>query len=97
MVTRIVKMTFRTDEVQYFLDIFEQYNAHIRGAEGCQSLQLLRDCDNPSVFFTYSTWLQESYLDEYRNSSLFAEVWARVKPLFAAPAEAWTTTAVFDL
>lgn len=96
MVNRIVKMTFRTEETARFIDIFEKYREHIRSAEGCCSLQLLRDIDNPSIFFTYSVWEHETYLEIYRKSETFEEVWPQVKPLFAAPAEAWTTSVLHD-
>ena len=90
MVTRIVKMTFRTESVEAFMDIFERYKLHIRNAEGCQHLSLLRDKKQPNIFFTYSHWTDESYLDQYRESELFGVVWPLTKALFAEPAQAWT-------
>ena len=81
MVTRIVKMTFRTEETERFIDIFEKYREHIRNAQGCLGLQLLRDIDNPSVFFTYSVWEQESNLELYRKSETFGQVWNSVVEL----------------
>jgi hypothetical protein len=83
-------MTFRTEACDEFLSIFEQYKSRIRAAEGCTHLALLRDTKNAHVFFTYSRWIEESYLDQYRNSETFGIVWPSVKPLFAEPAQAWT-------
>jgi quinol monooxygenase YgiN len=83
-------MTFRTDSSETFLSIFERYKTHIRAAEGCTHLSLLRDIHSPHVFFTYSRWEAEHNLEAYRHSPIFGEVWPQVKPLFAAPAEAWT-------
>ena len=97
MVTRIVKMTFRTEATAQFLDIFEQYHTQIRAADGCCGLKLLRDENNPNIFFTYSLWEDESFLEVYRHSATFGVVWPQVKPLFAAPAEAWTSTALYEL
>ncbi len=97
MVTRIVKMTFRTDAATQFLEIFDQYHNQIRAAEGCCGLKLLRDANDPHIFFTYSLWEDETFLDVYRHSRTFGEVWPQVKPLFAAPAEAWTTAACYEL
>lgn len=90
MVTRIVKMTFRTDSVEVFTAIFDQYKKHIRGSDGCLHLALLRDQVNPNVFFTYSHWQDESFLEKYRLSIVFSEVWPQTKALFAEPAQAWT-------
>ncbi len=53
-------------------------------------LSLLRDKQCPHIFFTYSHWKDEKYLDKYRNSSLFSEVWPITKALFAEQAQAWT-------
>jgi quinol monooxygenase YgiN len=91
MVTRIVKMTFRNEACDEFLQIFEKYKTQIRNAKGCTHLALLRVADEPYVFFTYSKWDNEQHLDDYRYSTTFAEVWPQVKVLFGAPAEAWTT------
>ncbi|MEZ4798326.1 MAG: antibiotic biosynthesis monooxygenase [Flavobacteriales bacterium] len=97
MVTRIVKMTFKSENVDLFENIFEKYHSKIRSAEGCLSLKLLRGVDNPNVFFTYSTWQDPSFLDVYRKSETFGIVWPQTKALFAEPAEAWTTEEKYDL
>jgi quinol monooxygenase YgiN len=90
MVTRIVKMTFRIEACEDFLSIFNKYKEKIRNAEGCVHLQLLRETKDGNIFFTYSKWEDEKYLDIYRNSPIFAEVWPQTKALFTQPAEAWT-------
>jgi quinol monooxygenase YgiN len=90
MVTRIVKMTFRIEACDDFLSIFNHYKREIRNAEGCIHLQLLREKKDGNIFFTYSKWEHEKYLEIYRNSTIFAEVWPQTKALFAQPAEAWT-------
>jgi quinol monooxygenase YgiN len=90
-------MTFRTEAAAQFLDIFEQYHNQIRAAEGCCGLKLLRDANDPRIFFTYSLWQDESFLEIYRQSATFSDVWPQVKPLFAAPAEAWTTAVLYEL
>lgn len=97
MVTRIVKMTFRSESCDEFLEVFEKYKQQIRDAKGCTYLVLLRDHDERYVFFTYSKWENEKHLDDYRYSATFAEVWPLVKVMFAAPAEAWTVDNVVEL
>lgn len=59
---------------------------------GCTHLELL---NAGVVYFTYSRWNASEDLENYRNSALFAEVWSNTKALFAAPAEAWSTTQLF--
>ncbi|WP_196886662.1 putative quinol monooxygenase [Aureivirga sp. CE67] len=96
MFVRIVKMTFQEDKIEEFLSRFEKNRNKIRNSEGCRFLELYRDKKNPNIFFTYSYWESEFYLDQYRNSELFKGVWAGVKPLFDAKPEAWSVDKVFS-
>lgn len=97
MITRIVKMTFRPDATQDFLQVFEESKELIRNFEGCQYLELLREKPDGNVFFTYSRWNAEENLETYRHSELFATTWARTKVLFAGKPEAWTVDALHSL
>ncbi len=90
MIIRIVKMTFEPEQVPQFLEVFNESKELIREQSGCSHLELLRDKNSPNVFFTYSYWDDETDLQNYRNSTLFKEVWAKTKILFAAKAEAWS-------
>ncbi|WP_026999126.1 putative quinol monooxygenase [Eisenibacter elegans] len=83
MLIRIVRMTFQADQVETFLATFETYKHQIRHFEGCQHLSLLRDWSAPHIFTTYSHWLSEEHLNNYRHSELFQHVWGQTKPLFA--------------
>ncbi len=90
MIVRIVKMTFRAEEVGRFLEHFEGWKPRIRSFPGCRHLELLHDVEDPRIFFTYSHWDSPADLENYRVSEVFASVWPVVKGLFAAPAEAWS-------
>lgn len=90
MITRIVKMTFDPQKVDEFVDTFNDSKLLIRNSEGCTHLELLRDINNPNIFFTYSQWKSEIELNKYRNSELFEKVWAKTKILFNAKPEAWS-------
>jgi quinol monooxygenase YgiN len=90
MIVRIVKMTFRPEEVWRFQELFDAWMPQIRSFPGCLYLELLHDEMDPCIFFTYSQWERPEDLEQYRNSPVFASVWPTVKTLFAAPAEAWT-------
>jgi methyl halide transferase len=90
MIVRIVKLTFRSDTVEKFQDMFRQNQAAIASFDGCEKLDLLRDISDPRVFFTYSLWQTEMHLEKYRNSELFNRVWAHTKQWFAAKPEAWS-------
>lgn len=90
MVVRIVKMTFKPENVEQFLEIFNAYKQYIKGSKGCEKLELLNDIHSKNIFFTYSHWQSETDLDNYRNSELFETVWRQTKALFGAKAEAWS-------
>lgn len=90
MIIRIVKMTFDPAKTQDFLEIFNESKQLIRNMKGCRRLELLRDVNDNHVFFTYSFWEKEEDLQNYRQSSVFKDVWARTKVLFIAKAEAWS-------
>jgi quinol monooxygenase YgiN len=87
---RVVKMTFRPEEVAAFQDLFEGWRHRIISFPGCVHLQLLHDRSDPCVFMTYSVWRGPGDLEAYRNSEVFASVWPVVKRMFARPAEAWS-------
>lgn len=97
MVVRIVKMSFRPEACDDFIELFETYRKHIRAAEGCLSLQMLREHPDSNVFFTYSTWKDESFIELYKQSDTFGVVWPKTKRLFSAPAEAWTCNSLYQL
>jgi len=83
-------MKFKPEHVSAFLDNFEKNKEKIRNFEGCEHLQLLHDRNDPTVFFTYSYWLADENLENYRNSDLFKSVWNYTKTLFDAKPEAWS-------
>lgn len=90
MIKRFVKMTFKSENIERFKDIFNASKGLIGAMEGCQHVELLQDINNPCVFFTLSIWDDPKYLEAYRQSALFEGVWAKTKILFDAKPEAWS-------
>jgi quinol monooxygenase YgiN len=80
---RIVRLTFRPDAVDAFLEIFDASAAKIRAFPGCTHLALWQDETTPYILTTYSHWTDAGALDTYRGSALFKQTWARTKKLFA--------------
>ncbi|MFY7862007.1 MAG: putative quinol monooxygenase [Chitinophagales bacterium] len=87
---RVVKLTFKEEFCNDFIEFISKHQEEIRGKSGCQSLEFLRDRGNPCIFFTYSLWSEESDLESYRESELFQTVWAQVKTWFDSKPEAWS-------
>lgn len=83
-------MEFRPEAIDAFKSIFRQSCSKIKARKGCRHVECLQDLQRPNVFFTYSEWDSEADLEAYRNSELFAGVWAETKALFTAKAEAWS-------
>ncbi len=90
MLIRIVRMTFKEEDVQDFLTMFNETKSKIRNFKGCQHLTLLRDAKQPNIFMTYSIWKNEEALEDYRNSELFKTTWKRTKQWFAAKPVAYS-------
>lgn len=90
-------MEFQIGRIDAFLQNFEEVKERIRNFPGCCHLELYRDKNNSNIFFTYSKWEDESDLENYRNSSLFKEVWGVTKPMFSKKAEAWSVDVAYRL
>lgn len=97
MITRIVKLTLRDNEVDSFLKIYDDSKELIKGMEGCLYLSLNSESENKNVFFTVSQWEDESYLNAYRASELFKITWKNTKALFKEKAEAWTINNIHNI
>ncbi|WP_298479829.1 antibiotic biosynthesis monooxygenase family protein [uncultured Maribacter sp.] len=90
MIVRIVKLSFKEEHISTFENLFEETKENIRNFNGCQFLELYQDKNNPTIFFTYSYWQDESYLEVYRNSDFFKKVWRKTKVLFHDKPQAWS-------
>jgi len=94
MIKRIVKLTFKTSEIETFKAIFEEKKEKIRGFAGCEHLELWQDIDHQNVFFTYSFWQDASYLEKYRHSDFFKSTWKETKVLFDGKPIAWSVAEI---
>jgi quinol monooxygenase YgiN len=90
MLIRIVKMRFKPEAIDPFLDLFNERKQTIRHFPGCRHLELWQDTKDPAIFFTYSHWDNESALDHYRYSEFFKETWALTKQHFSEKPEAYS-------
>lgn len=90
MIVRIVQMTFKEENIDLFLEIFQNSKNAIRQFEGCTELILYQDASDSRIFFTYSIWELEDHLNKYRTSALFENTWANTKVLFDSKPKAWT-------
>jgi len=71
---------------------FEAYVATkikvVANQPGCLRATWLRAHDGS--YFTYSEWRSEEFLQQYRESATFAEIWPTLKAWFDTPARAWS-------
>jgi quinol monooxygenase YgiN len=96
MITRIVKLQFKTDKIDEFLSFFETVKHSVNTFPGCEGMKLLRDIHHPEIVMTYSHWKNEAALEQYRTSETFGGIWPKIKPWFAEKPEAWTVGVYFD-
>tara|TARA_R100000353_G_scaffold53405_1_gene42716 strand:- start:17762 stop:18034 length:273 start_codon:yes stop_codon:yes gene_type:complete len=90
-------MEFKAENVTAFLENFETVKDKIRNFPGCEFLELYRDKNEETIFFTYSRWNDETHLENYRHSELFKEVWSKTKPMFRHKAQAWSVDTLVSL
>ncbi len=96
MFVRIVKMSFKENDIEKFLSNFHQNKAFIRNFKGCTYLELYRDKKDKTIFFTYSYWNSDEDLENYRNSELFRRVWSSTKLFFSKKPEAWSVDKIVE-
>ncbi len=90
MIIRIVKMIFREDSSEIFKEFTTSIQDTIKSFEGCIHLDIFRDIHLLNIFFSYSHWESEDYLNNYRNSEFFKTTWAKTKLWFEAKPDAWS-------
>lgn len=91
MITRIVKLTFKKENIADFISIWNESKAKIAGFDGCHFVEMLHSKDPENICFTYSIWDNEEALNNYRHSELFKQTWTKTKVLFDGKPEAWST------
>lgn len=87
---RIVKMTLRPEKVNTFIQVFAQAQEQIQRFEGCRYTKLVKDIHDETTYLTISEWENEIYLNRYRESDFFAQVWKAAKTTFSDKAMAWS-------
>ncbi|MCR9016054.1 putative quinol monooxygenase [Aquiflexum gelatinilyticum] len=97
MLIRIVRMTFREEAVEAFLENFEGNKEKIRNFSGCSHLELWKDENSKNIFMTFSHWESEEALNQYRDSELFKTVWSFTKTLFAEKPVAFSSKKIQEL
>ncbi|MCL6261284.1 antibiotic biosynthesis monooxygenase [Aquiflexum sp. TKW24L] len=97
MLVRVVRMTFREEAVESFLQNFEANKQNIRNFPGCSHLELWQDENHKNIFLTYSHWQSEEALNQYRDSELFKTVWSFTKTLFAEKPVAFSSKKIQEL
>lgn len=83
-------MTFKPEETNAFLELFDSVKDQIRNFEGCQHLELWRQKGTPHIMFTFSIWEHDDNLEAYRKSKLFGTTWEKTKAKFSGKPEAWS-------
>lgn len=91
MIERLVKLHFRLDAVTEFEHIFRSGQPTISSWPGCLHVEAWKSTSEDGVYFTYSRWIDEDALADYRRSDFFRATWAKTKLLFQAAPRAWSS------
>lgn len=94
MITRIVKMKFKSEHIADFKNFTKGIKDIISNQKGCLHLDILQDVSDKQIFFTYSKWKSEEDLNNYRKSDFFRNIWPQTKKWFSAKPEAWSVEIV---
>ncbi|MCO6495366.1 MAG: antibiotic biosynthesis monooxygenase [Bacteroidetes bacterium] len=90
MIKRIVKMTFKPEEVDNFLKLIDHVLPLIEQMEGCRGVKLYSQEGAKNVMFTLSLWDNNESLEKYRASDLFKTTWTQTKRYFSDKPQAWS-------
>jgi len=93
-IIRIVRLTFPIENTEKFAEIFHASKDRIAQFDGCLSVEIMKDHNDPQVYYTYSKWDSQNHLDEYRKSAFFKETWTNTKALFSARALAFSMISI---
>ncbi|MCC6752528.1 MAG: antibiotic biosynthesis monooxygenase [Saprospiraceae bacterium] len=97
MITRIVNMQFRSDELARFLELFADVRQRIERFPGCLALSLHQNAARKEHLFTISQWESHEALEAYRSSELFKNTWGQTRQLFSESPAAWSLEELTDL
>lgn len=87
-------MSFKPECTIDFENIFKEVHPLIENFEGCNGVKLLKDKNNPCIYFTHSYWQNEEFLNNYRHSELFNFTWQKTKILFNDKPLAWSLSEI---
>ena len=96
-IQRLVRMSFQTDRISDFMEVFEDSKEKIRNFPGCLALNLIVDFEDSSIIYTSSIWRAIEDLENYRNSELFIQTWRKTKLHFKEKAQTSTFNVIYRL
>jgi autoinducer 2-degrading protein len=96
-IQRLVRMSFKSEEISQFLLVFEESKDKIRNFPGCLALNLIEDCFDKSIIYTSSIWRSLDDLENYRNSELFIDTWRKTKIHFKEKAQVQSFNVIYRL
>lgn len=94
---RIVRLSFKEEHLDDFLQFYSRVQSQIAAFEGCLEVQAFRDNEQPNVIYTISRWADAACLENYRQSDLFRDIWARVSPWFDEKPQAFSLIPLREL
>lgn len=79
-----------------FINFISATNEKILETEGCKQLELLRDKEDPTVFFIYQFWDSEKSLSKYHRSEFYGRYKEQINSFFEENEQAWIVENFYD-
>lgn len=95
MITRIIR--FQTtmpfdDFVKYMNSIKNEFT----NIEGCKQLEVLQDKYNNDIYFIYTIWKNDRFLNKFRKSKFNKEFWNKVNEMSISAPQVWSVENIFE-
>jgi hypothetical protein len=95
MILRVVKMVVDQNKIDIFNNFMSNLSTEKEGMDGCVHHDFFSNKQFRNVFYSYTIWESEKYLNKYRKSMLFKEVTTTLRSLCLSEPAAWTVENVF--
>lgn len=96
MILRIVKMEVDDTRIDFFENFMNNLSEEKLTLEGCLHHDFFCEKDNRNMYYSYTIWQSEKFLNKYKKTDLFKEVTRTLRHICIKEPIAWTVENVFN-
>jgi autoinducer 2-degrading protein len=94
MIALFARVTIKTDSIDRFLRYLEADVVGSLAEEGCLRFDVLRDPDQPGVFYLYEAYVDDAAYERHKQAPYFQAMFAEAGDTFAGPPEGYRGVAL---